>query len=84
MNFVDTQAGAKVNIPPVVNPYLDGGTENNINTDCVVCHSYAANPMVWNASSSMNFGAQGPVSQKSLDAALGKYFATPRKRTDSI
>jgi hypothetical protein len=84
MNFVDTQAAVKGNIPPVVNPYLDGGTENNINTNCVVCHSYAANPMVRNASSSISLGAQGPLSQKNFTAALGKYFATARKKTDSI
>lgn len=70
-------------IRPVMNPYIEGGTPNNVKLNCAVCHTFAASPMAGNAPQNLNLGAMGPASKRQVRDARNNYMVG-KYATDNI
>ncbi len=70
-------------IPPVMNPYIEGPTANNVYLNCAVCHRFASQPMHPNVRSSTALGAQGPTTLTQWKTSAAAYLSG-REQTDNI
>jgi hypothetical protein len=78
-------------IPAVFNPYLDATLANNTNTNCLVCHSFAAAQPVGSSASSpldnVDLVGHSPMPKSDLDGLTQSYFANTMpgaRKTDSV
>ena len=69
MDTVVLPASLTQEIPAVFNPYLDAGLVNNINLNCVVCHSLAGYPDGGN----QHEGTAGLITGADLDSLIQQY-----------
>lgn len=83
MDIVELPPGNDTPILPVFNPYLDVKFQNGSQTNCVVCHSFAASPMKFDANVSSNYGARIQTDLNKLRQSLRTYLAN-KKCTDMV
>jgi hypothetical protein len=71
-------------IPAVFNPYLDGILTNPSETNCLVCHSFAAANGKPTANVADTLGAKGNITNAQLNDLVIGYFTSKMLQTNNV
>jgi hypothetical protein len=88
MDTVELPSDPGQTIGAVFNPYFEGGLFNNKETNCIVCHSFAANPLSPPSITKLvspSFGGAGPITLGTYQETLNRFLQdSPRVETDKL